>query len=313
MSGVRILVENGVRVPASLVPNSSKDFILQRARGTYTGIRTVSRTRVWLLDAHMRRLANSYNTITHRDIDVDTVRAVVLPSLRIAIREFLRDHRNSSPTSVVADAVPTARELKLTVRLSPSSAAVASAEEPDVGVFVELHPERVPPIVVELRSHNPRPQPDAKDTEWVSARAELERTKAREVDEVVMYSGADQSVSEGLSSNFAALIDGAIHTAPKNTVLFGTVFQLIERFAHAHSIPLVLEGLRVTDRARWQAAFIASTTRGLLPIDELRFPDCPDQAPIQLPTAVPTFNTLRKLIADEMLNESTEIVETESE
>jgi branched-subunit amino acid aminotransferase/4-amino-4-deoxychorismate lyase len=312
MSGLRVLVENGVRVPAALVPSSSKDFILQRSRGTYTGIRTVSRTRVWLLDAHMRRLANSYNTITQRNIDVDTVRAVVLPTLRIAIREFLRDNDRNSPAAAAA-AESTARELKLTVRLSPSSAAVATAE-PEVGVFVELHPERLPPIVVEMRSHDPRPQPDAKDTEWVAARAELERTKAREVDEVVMYSGADGTVSEGLSSNFAALIDGAIHTAPKNTVLFGTVFQLIERFAAAQSIPLVLEGLRVGDRSRWQAAFIASTTRGLLPIDELRFPDCPDQAPIQLPTtAVPIFNTLRKLIADEMLNESTEIVESESE
>lgn len=302
--GLRVLVENGVRVPASLVPISAKEFILQRARGTYTGIRTVSRTRVWLLDAHLRRLAHSYNTITHRDIDVDAVRAVVLPSLRVAIREFLLLRDDASPQAV-ATKEATPRELKLTVRLSPSLAA-----EPDVGVFVEVHPERVPPIVVELRAHDPRPQPDAKDTDWVAARAELERTKAREVDEVVMYAGdASGLISEGLSSNFAALIDGAIHTAPKNTVLFGTVFQLIERFALAHSIPLVLDGLRVADRARWQAAFVASTTRGLLPIDELRFPDCANQPPILLPGAVPIFNTLRKLIADEMLNESTEIVE----
>jgi branched-subunit amino acid aminotransferase/4-amino-4-deoxychorismate lyase len=308
MSGLRVLVENGVRVPAALVPSSSKEFILQRARGTYTGIRTVSRTRVWLFDAHLRRLANSYTTITHRQIDADTVRDAVMPSLRLAVSEFLRASKLESDA-----------ELKLTLLLSPnasnsindaSSSSSSTKESPEVGVYVELQPVRSPPIAVEFRAHEPRPQPEAKDTAWVSARAVFEREKAADADEVVMYSGDDMVVSEGLSSNFAVLVDGAIHTAPKNTVLFGTVFQLIERLARAHSIPLHLDGIRVADRSRWQAAFIASTTRGLLPIDVVRFIDLPNEPPLQLPTDVPTFVTLRKLIADEMINESTEIVES---
>jgi branched-subunit amino acid aminotransferase/4-amino-4-deoxychorismate lyase len=303
-SSLRVLVENGIRVSASLVPKSSKEFILQRARGTYTGIRTVSRTRVWLFDAHLRRLANSYTTITHRQIDVDTVRDAVMPSLRLAVSEFLR-----------ASKLENDAELKLTLLLSPNASnstndESSAKESPEVGVYVEVQPVRAPPIAVEFRAHEPRPQPEAKDTAWVSARAVFEREKAADVDEVVMYSGDDMVVSEGLSSNFAVLIDGAIHTAPKNTVLFGTVFQLIERLAQAHSIPLHLDGIRVADRSRWQAAFIASTTRGLLPIDVVRFIDLPNEPPLQLPTDVPTFVTLRKLIADEMINESTEIVES---
>lgn len=303
MSGsLRVLVENGIRVPTSLVPNSSKEFILQRARGTYTGIRTVSRTRVWLFDAHLRRLANSYTSITQRAIDVDAVRDAIMPSLRLAVSEFLRASKSESDA-----------ELKLTLLLSPNLSNTfdsSTKESPEVGVYVELHPLRAPPIAVELRAHEPRPHPEAKDTAWVSARAVFEREKAADVDEVVMYSGDDMVVSEGLSSNFAVLVDGTIHTAPKNTVLFGTVFQLIERLARAHSIPLQLDGIRVADRSRWQGAFIASTTRGLLPIDVVRFTDLPNEPPLQLPTDVPTFVKLRKLIADEMINESTEIVES---
>lgn len=288
---LRILIENGVRVAAA--PPSTTAFILQHARGAYTGARTFERTRIWLLESHLKRLAHSYTAIAHRAIDVERVRGLVLPSLRLALRAYVAEERS-------------AHELKVTLLMT---APPVDDAEPLVSVYVEPQPVRQPPIAVELRRHAPRDDPSAKDTEWVRQRDELERAKARDVDEVVMFSGDELAVSEGLSSNFAVVVDGAIHTPRKETVLFGTVFQLIERLCAAHALPLVIDGVSVRDRSQWQAAFIASTTRGLLPIDELRFPDLDGQPlPLRLPTDAPILTTLRALMADAMRAESTEVV-----
>jgi branched-subunit amino acid aminotransferase/4-amino-4-deoxychorismate lyase len=299
MSALRVLVENGIRL--SSVPSSTTAFILESARGAYSGARTFESTRIWLLDLHLARLATSYSAIAQRSIDVTRVRSLVLPSVRLAVRDYLAE-ANASGIA--------AHELKVTMLMSVSASSTSPADAcPDVRVYVEPQPIRKPPIAVEVRRHAPREQPNAKDTEWVRQREELERAKARDVDEVVMYAGDDLAVSEGLSSNFAVIIGGAIHTPRKETVLFGTVFQLIERLCAAHSLPLVIDGVSVRDRARWQAAFIASTTRGLLPVDELRFPDlAPSEDALRLATDVPILTTLRKLIADEMRAESTEVV-----
>jgi branched-subunit amino acid aminotransferase/4-amino-4-deoxychorismate lyase len=302
MSALRVLVENGIRL--SSVPSSTTTFILESARGAYSGARTFESTRIWLLDLHLARLATSYSAIAQRSIDVTRVRSLVLPSVRLAVRDYLAE---ANAAGVAA------HELKVTMLMSVSSSSTSPAASadacPDVRVYVEPQPIRKPPIAVEVRQHAPRDQPNAKDTEWVRQREELERAKARDVDEVVMYAGDDLAVSEGLSSNFAVIIDGAIHTPRKETVLFGTVFQLIERLCAAHSLPLVIDGVSVRDRARWQAAFIASTTRGLLPVDELRFPDlAPSEGALRLATDLPILATLRKLISDEMRAESTEVV-----
>lgn len=74
---------------------------------------------------------------------------------------------------------------------------------------------------------------ETKNTAWVHEREQLERAKAPDVDEVVMYDDADDVdgankrllVSEGLSSNFGVVMrdDAAhIHTARPDTVLVGT-------------------------------------------------------------------------------------------
>ncbi len=292
---VRVLVENGVR--AATAPASTTAFILQHARGAYTGARTFERTRIWLLESHLRRLAHSYTAIAQRTIDVERVRRLVLPSLRLALRAY-----------VAEEAAAASHELKVTMLMTAPADDASDCAEPLVSVYVEPQPVRLPPIAVELRRHAPRHEPSAKDTEWVRQRDELERVKARDVDEVVMFSGDELAVSEGLSSNFAVVVDGAIHTPRKETVLFGTVFQLIERLCAAHALPLVIGGVSLHDRSRWQAAFIASTTRGLLPIDELRFPDIDGQPPLRLPTDLPILTTVRALIADAMRAESTEVV-----
>ncbi len=219
MSALRVLVENGIRL--SSVPSSTTTFILESARGAYSGARTFESTRIWLLDLHLARLATSYSAIAQRSIDVTRVRSLVLPSVRLAVRDYLAE---ANAAGVAA------HELKVTMLMSVSSSSTSPAASadacPDVRVYVEPQPIRKPPIAVEVRQHAPRDQPNAKDTEWVRQREELERAKARDVDEVVMYAGDDLAVSEGLSSNFAVIIDGAIHTPRKETVLFGTVFQL---------------------------------------------------------------------------------------
>lgn len=101
---------------------------------------------------------------------------------------------------------------------------------------------------------SPRDNPETKDTIWVAQREELERTKAKEVDEVVMFdstASGDHLVSEGLSSNFGVVLDdNEIVTAAPNTVLVGTVLTLAQRLCTQHNITIQQRGVLLSTLAR---------------------------------------------------------------
>lgn len=165
-----------------------------------------------------------------------------------------------------------------------------------------LPPRRAPPIIVHAAGA-PRHNAAAKDSEWVRQRSSLEAAKPAHVEEVLLYddgaaaaggAGATSSsaaaassegkasaggpVLEGTQTNvFAMLDDGRLYTAGEG-VLEGTVRRLVlevcSKGGSGSGLPeVVLEAPRLADvRSRWIGAFLSSTSRLVLPIDEVWVP-----------------------------------------
>jgi len=139
-----------------------------------------------------------------------------------------------------------------------------------------------PPIQVEVRGV-PRQNAAAKDSEWVRQRQVYEDKKPDGINEVLLVA-VDGGVYEGLTSNFFALVDGALHTAGDD-VLMGSVREAVLRVAARENLPVVLKAPSLRDLDRWEGAFISSTSRLLLPIDVIFVPDATPPLKKILPTS----------------------------
>ena len=145
-----------------------------------------------------------------------------------------------------------------------------------------LPPRRAPPIVVALLG-SPRADASTKSSAWVAARAPLEAAAGvgGEVEEALLCD-ADGAVLEGTQTNlFVLCADGVLRTADAG-VLAGTVRGLVlELLARGGTgLPRLelraprREGITAPEAAggeAWRAAFLTSTSRLVLPIDEVRW------------------------------------------
>eukprot|EP00271_Cylindrocystis_brebissonii_P022477 TRINITY_DN8669_c0_g1_i1.p1 TRINITY_DN8669_c0_g1~~TRINITY_DN8669_c0_g1_i1.p1 ORF type:complete len:121 (+),score=40.19 TRINITY_DN8669_c0_g1_i1:382-744(+) len=84
--------------------------------------------------------------------------------------------------------------------------------------------------------------------------------------------GDDGSVLEGMSSNFFVVRGGAVMTAQEG-VLLGTVREVALQVCKKlpGGVEVVLEAPNVRDIGAWEGVFISSTSRLVLPVDELRY------------------------------------------
>ena len=76
---------------------------------------------------------------------------------------------------------------------------------------------------------------------------------------------------EGSQTNFYAIVNGCLHTAGSG-VLEGTVRRLALEVCESHGIPYSLTPPNLADVAEWEGCLISSTSRLLLPIDEIYVP-----------------------------------------
>ncbi|KAI8464193.1 MAG: hypothetical protein J3K34DRAFT_123071 [Monoraphidium minutum] len=154
------------------------------------------------------------------------------------------------------------RQLKLTMLMTWRAAG-----DFDLWCHGEALPPRPrPPVRLQIRGL-PRANARAKDSEWVRQRRALEATKPPGVNEVVLATPGGE-LMEGLSSNFFALQGGALVTADEG-VLSGTVREVVLQVCHDLGLPVHLRPPKISEAPEWQAAFISSTSRLLLPADEV--------------------------------------------
>jgi branched-subunit amino acid aminotransferase/4-amino-4-deoxychorismate lyase len=150
-----------------------------------------------------------------------------------------------------------------------------------------LAPRRAPPIKV-LAAGAPRSNAAAKDSAWVAARVALEAAKPSDCEEVLLVEAAEDgggggAVLEGTQTNFFAVVRGVLRTAGEERVLAGTVRRLVLEVCAREGIPVELEaprlaGLRADGEAAagdaaedWEACFLSSTSRLVLPVDEVEW------------------------------------------
>jgi len=126
-----------------------------------------------------------------------------------------------------------------------------------------------PPIKVEIRGC-PRHNAKAKDSKWVSERKPLEDLKGDDVNELILQSD-DGTLLEGSQTNFYVIMDGVLYTAGEG-VLEGTVRHLVLKVCKENDIPVSFHAPNLKDIMKWEAAMISSTSRLLLPIDEILVP-----------------------------------------
>ena len=184
--------------------------------------------------------------------DASRLRPFVLSSARAALGGFARRYPELES------------ERKLTLLV-----AWADGELDVFAHVAELPPRPSPPVEVRVLGA-PRSNAKAKDSEWVRSRQALEDAKPAHVNELLLCD-ASGALPEGTQTNFFAVRGGVVTTAPDDgSILAGTVRGIVLDVCAAAGIPVELSAPNVRDAADWEEAFIASTSRLVLPIDALQ-------------------------------------------
>lgn len=115
--------------------------------------------------------------------------------------------------------------------------------------------------------HAVRSDPSTKDSSWVKARQSLGNHS--DVNELLLVS-EDGDVLEGSSSSFFAVVrlpsgELAVQTTMEH-VLVGTVQKVVVHICRQIGVPVILTAPKRNEMHEWQEAFIASTSRWVLPI-----------------------------------------------
>ena len=211
--------------------------------GVYTVSKTYNRTQTLLLDAHLDRL---HDSATRKGIKLRCERNRLKAALRGMILE-----------SGFGDA-----------RFRISAAANAPDEQ-----LLSIEPYRPPPPEIIAKGARcitstaaARRDPASKSSEWMFQRQRLEAEKPADIYEILL-TDARGFILEGLSSNAYIVMQGELRTAGRG-VLPGISRQIV--FATCERVlPLRLEPPHIGDIARFQEAFLTSSSRGIIPVVEI--------------------------------------------
>ncbi|KAG2220908.1 hypothetical protein INT45_013037 [Circinella minor] len=179
-------------------------FILSFPRGAYTGMRTVQKTAIVELSSHMKRLTNSLSLIKfapeNDDVEPEHVsnelssfrdptklEEKLIPLLKTGLSSFNHDEQETKVMIIVGYSHKEQKPC-FAAQFTPLSAPIQ---------------ERVK-VEVENKA---RDTPVVKDSQWVRERAGLEKSKAKDVNEVLLTDDAG-NLYEGMSSNFFAVKTG---------------------------------------------------------------------------------------------------------
>lgn len=270
-------------------------------------------------EAHVERLANSSRLMLSSGVLATCAAAIVASDAQL-LRPVLEQHVSFSMRhfvdACVADGVDKeVAELRITVLIHwpQPDAATPPPVDPSQQVCVVTHIAPMPPRPAEtvkcLVIHHPRASAAAKDSGWVAARLGMKARVAEAGANEAVLAGDDGKLHEGLSSNFFAVKDGTVYTAPLGDVLSGTIRTLTIDLCHKHGIPVMETNISVSELGTLQEAFITSTSRVVLPIGTLEVDemlDCP-AATISLPSSA-LARRLDTLALEEMRARCTELI-----
>lgn len=207
--------------------------------GVFTTLRTYTGRRIVGLTAHLARLAESRALLDPAAPPVD------LAALRAGLR-----------TVIEREAQPALR-LRLTV---PAAGAVTYiAGEPFEPYPEALYLTGVACATTPLGRENPR----AKSTAFIAPSRAAKAERRDDAHELLSVDAAGR-ILEGLTSNFFAVLNGALRTAAAG-VLEGVTRRVVLNQA-AGLLPLNLEPITVSDLPQVTESFLTSASREVMPV-----------------------------------------------
>ena len=277
---------------AEITDVDAKSFLKTKPSGAYTTARTCcGGTRIFEWSAHVARTASTAAAMLG---SIDTGSAQVVQCVGTA--DALRPKLDKNVAAAVAayrshHAKKKDCELRITVLVTWESAAVEIAAH-----VAPLPPVPAPPVRVEVRG-SARSNALAKNSAWVSERAPLEALmRAGEenvggsINELLLTEPGTGSILEGSQTNFFAIVGGKVYTAGEG-VLAGTVRRVALEVCAREGVDVVLAPPNIAEARKgdWEGALISSTSRLLLPIDEVYAP--PEGVPSTPSDLVCRFST----------------------
>lgn len=241
---------------------SAQSWLNSSPRGAYTTMRTVKKTRVYLLSFHLQRLTTSArflipaseNDACEKHNSTVINESTLRPNFIKVVQAGLNAYQESESYED--------EEAKVTV--------LVHWELKTFKVMAHVGPLRKPPsapVIVKVVSAL-RNSAQIKDSSWVRDRQLLESEMTGDIEETVMCDAAHGQLLEGLSSNFFVYINNEIQTAGEQ-VLQGSVRAAALRAAATLHIPTCLTPPMLQESNHWQGAFLTSTSRLLLPVNKI--------------------------------------------
>jgi branched-chain amino acid aminotransferase len=253
---------------------SLADASLALPPGAYTTFRTYGGRSVVRLGAHLRRLEESVGLQGRpAPLGADGARTALVAALRDADLPEARVRLTFSPPAFYVSVAP----------FAPPPAA--------------LYDRGVACATLRLRRENPR----AKDTRFLAAVQEAYGRLPPGVEEGLLVA-EDGAILEGLSSNFFAVLDKALHTE-ETRALAGITRGLVLEVAEGR-LPLVRRAVRTSELGRVSEAFLTSVSREVLPVTGI------DGTPVGDGSVGPHTRAIRTALADLVRREAEELFPT---
>jgi branched-chain amino acid aminotransferase len=224
--------------PAPYTAASLADALTHEPDGIYTITNTYQRTKVLRLGAHLDRMEDSAR---REGIPLRLERA----RLRAALRQMIAASDYGDVRFRVT--VPRAQPERLILSVEPFSPPAPALIAQGVRCAA----------VAGMARRNPA----AKTNDWAHDRSRAALPPG--VYEGLLL-GDDDTILEGFSSNFYAVLDSELRTAGAG-VLPGIAQQIVFEVAPG-VLPLRREAVRLADVPRLAEAFLTSSSRGIIPI-----------------------------------------------
>ena len=107
--------------------------------------------------------------------------------------------------------------------------------------------------------------PQSKSTNTLANLMATRAARAADAHEALLVNHRGE-ITEGATSNFFVVKDGTLIHAPEDQILTGVTMSLVLRMAQDADIPIKETSIPLADRAKWQEAFITSTSRHVMPV-----------------------------------------------
>lgn len=240
---IRILSPNGVHGVSYTADSLNQAAQYEPSDGIYTVTNTYNTFQVLKFDAHLDRLEDSAR---RENISLSLDR----PRLKKTLRQMIEDSGFGDVRFRIT--VPRADPQSMIISLE------AFAPPPETVYRQGVRVMTVP--------NSARSNPAAKSTAWMHDRQRISAALPPGIYDAILLD-AKGNLLEGLSSNFYAIIDGALYTAGEG-VLPGIAQQIVFSIA-PEILPLHQTAVNVGDLSRLEEAFITSSSRGIVPVVEI--------------------------------------------